>query len=50
MIAEFHIEALKLMTLGGVGDLASIAVGFVITGAVIMAGGALSFFVSFEKE
>jgi len=35
--------------IGGVGDLASIAVGFVITGTVIMAGGALSFFVSFEK-
>jgi len=36
--------------IGGIGDIASIAVGFVITGAVIMSGGALSFFVSFEKK
>ncbi len=36
--------------IGGIGDFASIAVGFIITGAVILAGGALSFFVSFEKK
>jgi len=36
--------------IGGIGDLASIAFGFVITGAVIMAGGVLSFFVSFENK
>jgi len=36
--------------IGSIGDFASIGVGFLVTGAAIMTGAALSFFVSFEKN
>jgi MFS transporter, NNP family, nitrate/nitrite transporter len=36
--------------IGSIGDFASIGVGFGVTGAAIMGGAALSFFVSFEKD
>ncbi len=41
---------LSPVLIGMIGDRASIGAGFMVTGAVMMAGAALSFFVSFEKK